>query len=95
MVRLKEHAFSCVHGRQRQFQFHYGTIKRSISPTDTEVFPEFQFHYGTIKRTRNSFVASKAMIFQFHYGTIKRRMQGGCVAGDTYFNSTMVRLKDQ
>ena len=72
MVRLKEHAFSCVHGRQRQFQFHYGTIKRSISPTDTEVFPEFQFHYGTIKRTRNSFVASKAMIFQFHYGTIKR-----------------------
>ena len=33
-------------------------------------------------------------LFQFHYGTIKRgQMRGGCVAGDTYFNSTMVRLK--
>ena len=32
--------------------------------------------------------------FQFHYGTIKRCAQWEYPARQTYFNSTMVRLKD-
>ena len=33
------------------------------------------------------------MIFQFHYGTIKSAVITQIKTGDTYFNSTMVRLK--
>ena len=32
------------------FQFHYGTIKRTLRIDRTQATDKFQFHYGTIKR---------------------------------------------
>ena len=55
----------------------------------------FQFHYGTIKRKPTSGIGVGLWLFQFHYGTIKRSHASFSDANVIYFNSTMVRLKEQ
>ena len=57
-------------------------------------FALFQFHYGTIKRHKVVKVCCLLQSFQFHYGTIKREVGEICKTTCQYFNSTMVRLKD-
>ena len=55
----------------------------------------FQFHYGTIKSVNEVVNTNLVSGFQFHYGTIKRKPTQGRTMRPTYFNSTMVRLKDR
>ena len=37
----------------------------------------------------------RAIIFQFHYGTIKSEVMKHHASSTSYFNSTMVRLKEE
>ena len=61
---------------------------------DGKTYIVFQFHYGTIKRIRASHRPYLLWLFQFHYGTIKRIHFFLIGSRFHYFNSTMVRLKD-
>ena len=70
MVRLKVPCFSRPR-TQTKFQFHYGTIKSSISIKNSFSNSLFQFHYGTIKRSFTGKNLCHTSKFQFHYGTIK------------------------
>ena len=54
----------------------------------------FQFHYGTIKSLKRRTDAINYFKFQFHYGTIKSLKSLTAIIRQNYFNSTMVRLKD-
>ena len=55
---------------------------------------EFQFHNGTIKSKPIFFSYFPAISFQFHNGTIKRCYKLHRCNYVSYFNSTMVRLKE-
>ena len=56
---------------QKEFQFHYGTIKSLRCNLYWLIGIEFQFHYGTIKSIGRTFHFRFIVVFQFHYGTIK------------------------
>jgi len=54
----------------------------------------FQFHFGTIERVVANMKKSLDDLFQFHFGTIESSRPGQQQRTFTYFNSTLVRLKD-
>ena len=93
MVRLKEHAFSCVHGRQRQFQFHYGTIKSQLVTPSWTSITIFQFHYGTIKSGSFQLILIYCVNFNSTMVRLKAQADALIRESNAYFNSTMVRLK--
>ena len=66
---------------------------KDVSVPSIPFLNKFQFHYGTIK----SRLVAEAFIpndkFQFHYGTIKSLKRLRQPTKQSYFNSTMVRLK--
>ena len=59
MVRLKELMVIYIYTINRQFQFHYGTIKRQIIEANFTKPLKFQFHYGTIKRISNFYCVQR------------------------------------
>src|SRR5690606_189764 len=94
MVRLKG-------GRKRSastgvfiFKFHYGEIKGHTTITFGCLSYSFQFHYGAIKGQSLIYFIKVLHQFQFHYGAIKGIISWKSGENSTYFNSTMVRLKE-
>ena len=94
MVRLKVHNKTIYYRILSVFQFHYGTIKSSARLVRNDFGRRFQFHYGTIKSVCLLYFTRYRRWFQFHYGTIKSSVPVWSSSKSSYFNSTMVRLKD-
>ena len=70
MVRLKDGKGAQQHG-QREFQFHYGTIKSSAVSTVPLTLNDFNSTMVRLKvSARRAFIFT-CHVFQFHYGTIK------------------------
>ena len=72
MVRLKapkSHKKSYI---VAQFQFQYGSIKRTLQAGTAVTGTVFQFQYGSIKSTNAIKSGNVVEIFQFQYGSIKR-----------------------
>ncbi len=93
MVRLKEFSHPKPHRYFPRFQFHYGSVKSSVT-LDYFTFPYiFQFHYGSVKRAIANNYKFRLAEFQFHYGSVKRQPSLLKKPPRRYFNSTMVRLK--
>ena len=69
MVRLKENTSECALFPY-YFQFHYGTIKRSVLPLR---LPHRLSFNSTMVRLKEdiSIISDDINYFQFHYGTIK------------------------
>ena len=55
-----------------QFQFQYGSIKRTLQAGTAVTGTVFQFQYGSIKSTNAIKSGNVVEIFQFQYGSIKR-----------------------
>ncbi len=55
----------------------------------------FQFHYGSVKSIVAIISSIILILFQFHYGSVKRIKGLNLKYFNRYFNSTMVRLKEQ
>ncbi len=70
-------------------------LKESFDGYYNDLKPEFQFQDGTIKRNTLHSCMTGLTIFQFQDGTIKRQLPLVNTAGQYYFNSKMVRLKDK
>jgi len=77
------------------FQFHYGSVKSLNAFAAAVINDLFQFHYGSVKSFTNSALNRNANIFQFHYGSVKSEALVVVPWDRGYFNSTMVRLKEQ
>ena len=82
----------------RQFpHFNSKMVRLKAAPVvviNTEL-RKFQFQNGTIKRTSPHLGHSKSVLFQFQNGTIKRDNLTCPLEFTLYFNSKMVRLKDE
>ena len=79
------------------FQFHYGTIRKSVSSFD-ELLPFLYFNSTMVRlEVSSSEIRSGELFekFQFHYGTIRSLIVSSpfCFSSFSYFNSTMVRLE--
>ena len=69
-------------------------LKVALKRSKRRGWTAFQFHYGTIKSRDVLKYPKDAQAFQFHYGTIKSQNYLRSRGSVSYFNSTMVRLKD-
>ena len=67
---------------------------KAVNNTFAIFFVLFQFLYGTIKSVTYLKDINEHVEFQFLYGTIKRGKQKIYDAWNSYFNSSMVQLKD-
>ena len=74
MVRLKAINKASIMGNITKFQFHNGSIKRSLIETKDNARKAFQFHNGSIKSsTIEQHNARLFDMFQFHNGSIKSK----------------------
>ena len=95
MVRLKESQSLAGQWNRDLFQFHSGSIKRSVPTSCFAFLIVFQFHSGSIKSVHQKpqRITANSM-FQFHSGSIKsKRPYLLSQGGGTSFNSIVVRLK--
>ena len=77
------------------FQFLDGAIKSDYYHEMRIVDPKFQFLDGAIKRPDDRLNPKRVIIFQFLDGAIKRTKPPTTSTLFRYFNSLMVRLKEQ
>ena len=71
MVRLKVTSFLIIQPHIPKFQFHNGSIKRTIRRSIERLKDAFQFHNGSIKRRLDHDRKNRCIVFQFHNGSIK------------------------
>ena len=72
MVRLKVLAYK-YRGKLPEFQFHYGTIKRTYTEFSPYVIKDFNSTMVRLKGDKPNTIQIVFVSFQFHYGTIKRQ----------------------
>ena len=76
MVRLKEEG-NLIAQNGRLFQFHYGTIKRTVKTGRTADRVHFNSTMVRLKVNGKPICLTCPYQFQFHYGTIKSSPMNG------------------
>ena len=71
MVRLKGNE-ETRQNLELAFQFHYGTIKRTVERAGCAQAVKFQFHYGTIKRWK---LLSCNLLTPLHFNSTMVRLK--------------------